>query len=194
MISALILAAGTSSRLGRPKQLLDLGGKPILQHVIDAAATAKVDETVVVLGHEAEEIGARLRLPEGCRVVLNPDYAEGQSTSLRAGLSCLGRDVDAAVILLGDQPDMTAALIDVMVRAWNETKPLAARAYFGGVPGHPVVVSRSLWKEVASQSGDRGAAGLMDSLGAGVVEVHVGKQPLQDVDTWEQYEELRHGD
>jgi molybdenum cofactor cytidylyltransferase len=98
------------------------------------------------------------------------------------------------VILLGDQPDMTAGLIDVMVRAWNETKPLAARAYFGGAPGHPVVVSRSLWKEVASQSGDRGAAGLMDSLGPGVVEVHVGNQPLQDVDTWEQYEELCHGD
>ncbi len=104
MISGIVLAAGSSSRLGRPKQLLELAGKLVLQHVVDAAAAAPLDEILVVLGHSAGEVADRLALPAHGRVVLNPDHALGQSTSLQAGLRAAAPGADAAVVLLGDQP------------------------------------------------------------------------------------------
>ena len=81
MIAGVVLAAGTSSRLGRPKQLLPLQGKPLTQHVIDATIAAGLDEVVVVLGHAAEEVEAGLELPPPARAVVNPDYEAGQSSS-----------------------------------------------------------------------------------------------------------------
>jgi molybdenum cofactor cytidylyltransferase len=194
LISGIVLAAGTSSRLGRAKQLLDLDGKPVLQHVVDALDESFLDEIVVVLGHEAEVIGRALRVPASARIVVNPHYAAGQSTSLRCGLESLGVEVEAAVIVLGDQPGVTAGMIDRVIEEWKASGAPVVRAYFGSTPGHPVLVGRAAWGSFTSASGDEGARTVMSSVRGEVRKVVLGDEPLVDVDTWEGYERLIHGE
>ncbi|MFN2490026.1 MAG: NTP transferase domain-containing protein [Actinomycetota bacterium] len=193
MISGVVLAAGTSSRLGRPKQLLEVAGRPLLQHVIDAATGAGLDEVIVVLGHAADAIRGRIDLPSRARIVTNADFGLGQSSSLRAGLDALSAGSEAAVILLGDQPRMTSEHIRRAVAAWRDADAAVLRATFGGVPGHPVVAARSAWDVLRSARGDEGARGPLERSDAEVGELDMGPEPLGDVDTWEQYEELWRG-
>jgi molybdenum cofactor cytidylyltransferase len=190
VISGVVLAAGTSSRLGRPKQLLELEGRPLLQHVVDAAAASGLDEVVVVLGYEAERIALALELPAGARVVVNDDYESGQSTSLRAGLSSVDSRADAAAILLGDQPGLTSAAIRKVLDTFRESDAPILRALWQGTPGHPVVLARSEWEWIRGLEGDKGARDFVAaSTRAEVIEMD--EPPVADVDTWEQYERLR---
>jgi molybdenum cofactor cytidylyltransferase len=191
LFAGVVLAAGTSSRLGRPKQLLELDGRPVLQHVLDAAAGAGLDEIVVVLGHEASAIEASIELPAGARTVFNPDFAAGQSTSLRVGLDAVSPEVDVAVILLGDQPRMGPDLITSLVdRFMGDDKPVL-RPTFRGAPGHPVIAARSAWESMRAAAGDTGARDALLSMGEMVRSVEMGTIAPADVDTWEQYERLR---
>jgi molybdenum cofactor cytidylyltransferase len=190
VISGIILAAGSSKRLGRPKQLLDIEGRPLLQHVVDAAAGAGLDEIVVVLGHDAERIAAALVLPPSARVVVNPDHSAGQSTSLRAGLDALDAGPGAAAILLGDQPRLTASAIIRVIDAFRAGPAPIARAIWRGVPGHPVVVARSEWDRFRGSEGDVGAREVI-SASRVVAEIEMDEAPPVDVDTWEQYETVR---
>lgn len=191
LVAGLILAAGGSTRMGEPKQLLPLDGRPILQHVVDAAAASGgLGELVVVLG--AEAVRAALRLPERARTVVNPDYAEGQSTSLRLGLRSLSEDVDAAAVLLGDQPHVTPELIDRVVSAFQGSdRPVARPVYTtaGGrtVPGHPVVLARTVWGEVEKLTGDQGARALLARRDEWLLEVPIEGEPPPDIDTREDY-------
>ncbi len=190
MISAVVLAAGTSSRLGRPKQLLPLQAKPLTQHVIDAAIAAGLDEVVVVLGYAAEEVKAVLQLPPPARVVLNPDYETGQASSLRAGLRALGPTVNAAVILLADQPEIKADVIRSVVETYEESGGPVVRASYGGKAGHPVLFDRRLWPEVEAVEGDRGARDLLGAHPEWIVAVEVEGEPPRDVDDWDDYERI----
>jgi CTP:molybdopterin cytidylyltransferase MocA len=185
----IILAAGRGTRMeGRVKQLLPLAGRPLLQHVVDAAAAAGLEEIVVVTGHAADEVEAALRLPPGARTVRNPAYAEGQAGSLAAGLAAVGPEAPAALVLLGDQPEVRPDAIRA-VGALAGVAPLA-RATYGGRPGHPVLIGRTLWAELAGARGDRGARGLLASRAELVRAVEVGGTPPEDVDTPEAYERL----
>jgi 2-haloacid dehalogenase len=190
VISGLILAAGTSSRLGRTKQLLELHGRPLLQFVIDAAAGAGLGEVVVVLGHEAERVGAALWLPPGARTVINRDYDQGQSTSLRTGLDALSARSEAAVVLLGDQPGISSDMIRTTVSRFRLGDAPVVRGSHGDVPGHPVVVGRDEWGEWRSLSGDAGARVLIESHPERVAEVDLGPAAIVDVDTQADYENL----
>ena len=192
MISAVVLAAGTSSRLGQPKQLLVLDGKPVLQHVVDAVTEGGFGEIVVVLGHESGRVGDALVLPTGARTVVNRDYALGQATSLRAGVSAVRPDSEAAAIFVGDQPHIDAACVRRVVEAFRAGHKPVARARYGGVPGHPVVVAHAAFGLFSGLSGDRGLGHLLDSSDD-VVEVELGTDPPEDIDTWEQYERMRDG-
>lgn len=190
MIGGVILAAGSSTRLGRPKQLLEVGGRPLLQMVVDAASRDGLDEVVVVLGHEAERIGRALELPAGVRVVLNPSFAEGQSASLRAGLDGLTGASAAAVILLGDQPGVGPEVIAAAVREWGRRGKPLLRTFYSGTPGHPVVVARSHWDALRRTGGDRGARDAFATFGDDVTELRLDAPAPADVDTWEHYAAL----
>jgi molybdenum cofactor cytidylyltransferase len=190
VISGVVLAAGISSRLGRPKQLLELEGRPLLQHVLDAAAASGLDEVVVVLGHDSERIASTLALPPGTRVVVNPDYQAGQSTSLRVGLDSVDPRADAAAILLGDQPRLTPSAIGKALDAFRASEAPIMRALWQGQPGHPVVLARSEWVSVKELKGDKGARDFV-AASARVEVIEMGEPPVEDVDTWEQYVRLR---
>lgn len=188
-VAGILLAAGRSSRLGRPKQLLPLGGKPLLQHVVDAANASSLDEVVAVLGEHAEEI-ARAIEPGRARVVVNERYAEGQSTSLHRGLEALG-DASGALFILGDQPGITASLIDVIVDGFRETGALIVAPRYTDGTGNPVLFARELWPELLAITGDVGARDVLRAHRADVVDVPVATPRLSDVDTWEDYRRLR---
>ena len=128
MIAAVVLAAGSSTRMGSPKLLLPLAGKPIVQHVIDTALGAAVGEVVVVLGHDPEAVRGAVRPDERLRFAVNERSTEGQSTSLRTGLDAVGPDAEAAVILLADQPSVSSAALDAVLRAATRALPEDAAA------------------------------------------------------------------
>jgi molybdenum cofactor cytidylyltransferase len=170
---------------------LDLGGRPVLQHVLDAAAGSGLDQIVVVLGHAAQDVAARLRLPARTRIVLNHEYAEGQSASLRAGLQSAGPEVMAAVILLGDQPGVRAEAIEGVVRTWRAGKGPVVQASYEGGPAHPTLFDRSVWPELAQAEGDEGARRILSVHPEWRSTVEVGGRPPEDIDTEEDYARVK---
>jgi molybdenum cofactor cytidylyltransferase len=171
--------------MGRPKQMLPLRGRPLLQHVAETAASA-LPESVLVLG---PGLDVDFPLPANVRAVVNPRAAEGQATSLQAGLTAMGPRVSAAVILLGDQPGVRADAI----RAVAGAEGPIARASYAGRPGHPVRLDRSIWPQVMALEGDTGARELLRDHPDWLVEVEVGGDPPQDVDTPDDYDRLIRG-
>lgn len=190
MIAGVILAAGASSRLGTPKQLLPLDGRPLLQHVIDVAATVGLEPIVVVLGYRAADVEAALRLPDDARIVDNPDYSEGQSSSLRRGLAALEPDVGAAAILMGDQPRIRPEAIRDAVETYRRTGAPVVRTHYRGRPGHPVVLDRSAWPALMAETKDRGARGVLAAHPEWVVPLDRDEDPPADIDTREDYDRL----
>lgn len=188
--SAVILAAGSSTRLGTPKQLLELEGKPVLQHVVDAVSSGGFAEIVVVLGHAAAAIEQALDLPEGARIVVNPDHEEGQSTSLRCGLASIDPESGAAALFVGDQPRIERALVDEVVQTFRSSGAQVARAVYRGTPGHPVVVARAIFEAFGAGTGDSGARSFLEAA-EGVVQVDLDADAPRDIDTWEDFEALR---
>ena len=192
--TGIILAAGASSRMGQPKQLLALDGKPLLQHVIDAASASKLDEVLVVLGANATEIRAAIALPENgkVRIVVNERFARGFSESIRVGLAAAAPRSTAAAILLGDQPRVSTDLIDRMLAAHTIAGKAATRPIFGGagdarVPGHPVLLARSLWPALRDLKGDEGARAVLAAHPELVNEVRIISAAPADIDTPEDY-------
>jgi molybdenum cofactor cytidylyltransferase len=194
-LSGIVLAAGASLRMGRPKQLLPLGDRCLLQRVLDAALASRLDELIVVLGDGAGEIRAALDLGTGgrARAVVNPDHAGGQSTSLRCGLRAAAERSQAAAVLLGDQPGVGAELIDRLAEAFLAAgAPLLRPVYreAGGVPGHPVFLARRIWPRLEQLSGDLGARALLDERPDWLCTVEVAGAPPPDIDTWEDYQRV----
>lgn len=186
-VGALVLAAGAGRRYGSTKQLAELEGRPLLEHALEAVAAAPVDRRVVVLGAGAEEVLAGADL-HGVRAVVCEDWAEGQAASLRAGLAAL-EGVEAAVVVLGDQPRVSARAIARVLAARAEGVA-AVRAEYAGVPGHPIVLERALFAPLAALEGDRGARELLATVAVREVACDGLGRP-DDVDTPEQLEVLR---
>jgi molybdenum cofactor cytidylyltransferase len=182
-ISIVILAAGGSERFGRPKQLEPLRGRPLVQHAINAAAASGAGEVVVVLGASADDVEAAITLPAGARVVVNLLHAQGQSTSLQAGLRALDDPVGAAVILLGDQPGIAPETIRRVVDAWRDRKPAIVQARYHGLPGHPVLFAREVWPQLLAVTGDRGARDVLAADARRIAWVDVESDPPPDIDT-----------
>jgi molybdenum cofactor cytidylyltransferase len=182
--AALVLAAGGSRRLGRPKQLVDWDGRPLLEHVVAAVAAWPVGPVVVVLGAYAEEILDRVRLG-AATAVINPEWEEGIASSLRVGLDLLTRETreEAAFIVLGDQPRIPAEVPPALLAAFEAHGRPAVVPVYRYQRGNPIVVGRSLWPRLMSLQGDTGAAALLRAHAAWVEEVHFDCPAPGDVDT-----------
>jgi len=190
VITGIVLAAGTSSRFGRTKQLIELEGKPLVQHAVDAATAAGLDEVVVVLGHDAERVGGSLLLPANGRTVLNPTYEAGQSTSLIAGLNAAGPESDAAVVLLADQPGITPQHLRALVDTFEAGRPSIVRLRFRDGPG-PALLSREVWGEARRLAGDTGAREIIAAHPGWVKEIVVESDAPVDVDRPPDLDRLR---
>ena len=144
-IAGVLLAAGTSSRMGKNKLFLELGGVTVLRRAARSALSAGLDPLLVVLGHESER--AREELAGiACTPVLNPDYASGMNTSLRAGIAAAPPDAAAAMVLLADMPFVTAQMIETVAQRWRG-EPLAVSLY-GDVVAPPILYARALFPEL----------------------------------------------
>lgn len=189
-VCGVILAAGRSSRLGRPKQLLELDGKPLVRIVAERALASRLDDVVLVTGAHAEEVEETVAgLP--LRVERNPDYERGQSTSLRAGLATLPADADAVVFLLGDQPEVTTAAIDAVLARFEEGGAAIVQAAYGGRPSHPIVFARQLFPELERVTGDEGGRSVVQRHPAALYRVAIADSaPPGDVDTLEDFAAL----
>ncbi|MGA7988186.1 MAG: nucleotidyltransferase family protein [Candidatus Dormiibacterota bacterium] len=189
--AGVILAAGASRRMGEPKQLLPVGGTPLLEVAVSAACAAQLDDVVVVLGAHAEEISRGVAFGRA-RIVVNPDHEQGMSTSLRLGIASLGPDVSRAVVILGDQPDVTASLLDRLLETQAASGLPASALSFDGLLHPPMVLARELWAELDALSGDVGLRAVMRAhpeLVAALPADHPGGHPI-DIDTREDFEQL----
>ena len=186
-VCGLVLAAGASTRLGRPKQLLPYGRATLLDHVLAVARGCGFDELVVALGGAATEVAAGVDLG-GARVVVNDAHGEGCSSSIAAALAALDERCEVLVLMLGDQPGVSATEVRALLEGIGDA-PIAVCSYSDG-RGHPIAFARSVFAELAGLHGDRGVWRLLEHRGAEVVEVATdGPVPL-DVDTPEDYERL----
>ncbi len=190
MISAIVLAAGSSRRLGRSKLLLDLGGEPVVRRVVAAAAQAEADEILVVVSPEGlPEIQPALgALP--VRWVVNEAHAEGMGTSIAKGAAAVGPGCRAAIVLQGDQPLVTDTMLRELVAAWGEGSRAFAGSSYQGVVTTPVVFDRGLFGELRALGGDRGARAVLERHPAEGTVVEFPPELGSDVDTEEDYQRV----
>jgi molybdenum cofactor cytidylyltransferase len=182
-VSGLVLAAGGSSRLGQPKQLLPFGEATLLDHTLGVARACGFDQLVCVLGGGAREVRPVVDL-QGIEVVVNEVYGSGCSSSIAAALPVISGDV--LVLLLGDQPGVAPESVRALLAGRGDAE-LAVCRYDDG-RGHPFAFARSVFPALAGLHGDKGVWKLLDRAGAGVAEVPVPGAVPPDVDTWEDYE------
>jgi molybdenum cofactor cytidylyltransferase len=189
-LAALVLAAGGSARMGRPKQLLPYGDSVLLDAVLDLARRFPFAQRVLALGGSADQIQAAVDTTE-FDVVINDEYTTGCSSSIARAIGAVRSDLDGIVLLLGDQPEVRAQTIAAVIAARGNA-PIAVTRYENGV-GHPFILSRATFPALAALHGDRGVWKLIDRLGTAVARVRVeGRVPL-DVDTEEDYRALLAG-
>ena len=189
MIGALILAAGEGRRFGGPKQLARVGDRTMIEHVLDSAlAVTPLDPVLVVLGAHAPRIRAEVHFGDVPTVVAE-DWAEGQAASLRTGVAALGDEVEAAVVLLADQPFITPQVIATTLDHYDAEHDDAVRTTYGGRPGHPVLLGRRVLDAVPALHGDVGARDLLQRFRVRTWEAGHLCDPT-DIDTPDQLEVL----
>ena len=174
--AALILAAGAGSRFGSLKQLAPLHGKPLLQHAVDAAAAVLPGHTYCVLGNGASEIESAI---SGARFIQHEQWASGMGSSLAAGVAALAEDYDWLMVMLGDQPAVTAQHLQELISQFPGVDCVCSR--YGDTRGVPAIFSRAWYPQLTGLQGDRGAQALLrDSRDLREVELAAA---LWDVDT-----------
>ncbi|HEY2436854.1 MAG TPA: nucleotidyltransferase family protein [Solirubrobacteraceae bacterium] len=183
--TGLVLAAGGSTRLGQPKQLLPLGSGTLLDRVLSIARASPFDALLCVVGGGADEVRARVDFA-GVQVVENDAFGSGCSSSIAAALSAVDERTDVLVLMLGDQPGITVSTVEALL-AGRRGAPLAVCAYTTG-RGHPLAFGRAMFPELAELHGDKAVWKLLDRFSDGVVEVLIDSPIPRDVDTWEDYE------
>jgi molybdenum cofactor cytidylyltransferase len=185
-VTGLVLAAGGSRRLGEPKQLLPYGSGTLLDQALKTARATDFDQLIVALGGSSAEVRRKADL-SGADVVENPGFGEGCSSSIAAGLGVMDPRSELMVLMLGDQPGVTAASIRALVAGCDEGTVLAACLYDDG-RGHPLAFGRALFGDLRELQGDKAIWKLMDRRSDDVVDVRVPGRIPRDVDTREDYE------
>jgi len=188
-VAAVLLAAGSSTRMGRNKLLLDLGGQTVVRRAVRAAIDAGVDRVVVVLGHEADLVRPQL---DGmtCEVVVNPDHAHGVGTSLHAGIRHAS-GADAVVVLLADMPFVSADMIRGVVERFRATGARLVLSLYGDVQAPPTLYARALFAEVLAEPDERCGKRIAKRYAS---EAEVAQWPataLRDIDVAADYDDVR---
>jgi molybdenum cofactor cytidylyltransferase len=194
-VSAIVLAAGTSTRMGRAKQLLPLGGTTVLAQTLDKVRSARVAEIILVLGASAEAIRQQLppSLLDGLKVVVNQAYGKGMASSLHEGLAALDQRSDAALIILGDQPFIRPQTLDQIVDGYRRSRAKIVIPSYQGNRGNPVLLDRSVFSEVMALEGDVGCRAIFGNHLEAILKVEVeDKGVLLDIDDQDDYERLKH--
>ena len=187
-VSALVLAAGESTRMGTTKQLMKLGQKTILEQTVDNILNSEVSEVIVVLGHKAEK-AAKLLKDRPVIVAVNKNYQQGISTSISAGLKFIKPDVQAIMFALADQPFVDSDTINQLIKEFLNNHKGIAVPFYKGKRGNPTIFSKKYNQEFLSLRGDIGGREIILRHPEDVLEVHVKCSGiLTDLDTIEDYQ------
>jgi molybdenum cofactor cytidylyltransferase len=191
-VAAVILAAGGSTRMGQTKQLLPVEHKPLIRHVAETVCSLNLGQVVVVTG--AEAAGVRRAL-EGLAVdvSVNQRWAEGLSTSLQAGVSSLRPGIRAVLLVLGDQPGLTAGMLETLLQRYLAKRSPIVAPFYQGQRGNPVLFDRAFFAELLAVEGDQGARQVIGRHLDQVEQVEVDDPGVfLDLDTPEDYARWRH--
>lgn len=185
----MVLAAGSSSRMGRNKLLLDVGGETLVRRAVRAAGGGGVAEVVVVLGQDERRVRAELQgLP--CAPVVNADHAEGAGTSVRTGVRYVPADADALVVVLADMPFVTAEMIAELVARYRATGAPLVVSHYGDVQAPPTLYDRALFGELLATPGERCAKEVVGRHRQEAVVVEWPAAALADIDVPADYERV----
>jgi len=186
-IAGIILAAGAAVRFGGCKQLAELRGKPLLQWVLEAALDSELDAVILVLGSRHREVRAALGAElahDRLQVVFNPDFASGQSTSLKAGLQRVSDEYGAAMFLLGDQPLITSSLVNGLLKLFRVSDRLIAAPVCRNRQGNPCIFDRALFQALMQTAGDLGGRSVIAAHPDHVLRIEIDHPDFFcDVDT-----------
>ena len=177
-VAGVVLAAGSSTRMGRNKLLLDLGGEPVVRRAVRSALEARLDPVIVVLGHEADRVGGELAGLD-CLTALNPDHELGVGTSIRTGVARAPADASALLLILADMPFVTASMLEALVDR------------YGDIPAPPNLFDRSLFSELLANDDEHGARQVIRRHQANAVFVSWPADALRDLDVAEDYAQVR---
>ena len=186
-VTGLVLAAGSSKRLGQPKQLLPYRGRPLLQAALDLSAGSGFDQVLVTVGGAADEVLAAVDFGDA-EIVVNDEFGSGCSSSIAAALRVVDPRTDGIVLMLGDQPEVSPGAISRLIADATPTAMGVCRYTDGR--GHPFWLGRSVFGDLADLHGDKGVWKLLESGRHPVFEVPLDSTVPLDVDTWEDYEAL----
>lgn len=198
-VSAVILAAGEGTRIGKQKMLLPWGKATILERVIDNVLLSGVSEVVVILGYKAEEMRSKLEPNLAAnpnrnkvKIITNPLFKEGISSSLIRGVESLGKDCEAIMVVLGDQPQIGPDIMRKLLKSFVANDKRIAVPSFKGQKGHPVIMDLKFKPEILRLKGDIGAREVVKSHPEEILEVDISSQEIiRDIDTWRDYEEIK---
>ena len=187
MLSAILLAAGKSQRMGEPKQLMPFGQSTIVEPAIDNLLSSAVSEIIVVLGYKAEEV-IKTIAAKPVKIAINPDYQQGMSTSIIAGLNLVSSQAQAVMLALGDQPLVNSQTINRLIdEFFNHAKGIAIPTY-QGKRGHPIIFAIKYKPELLELKGDIGGREIIKRHPQDVLEVAVDSESVTwDIDTREDY-------
>jgi len=190
MISAIVLAAGESTRMGFPKLLLSIKGRSLLQHVIDNALQSKVSEVIVVLGADATKLRRETKQSQ-VQIIENSSYKEGLSSSLKVGLQAISPQAQAVLVLLADQPLVSHAVIDALIDKYEESGSIIMAPVYNGKRGNPVLFDSSLIPELLRVTGDKGGREIIEKHLAQLATVDFESTIIgSDIDSWDDYREV----
>jgi molybdenum cofactor cytidylyltransferase len=189
MVSAILLGAGESKRMGKNKLLLPWGKKTIFEHCLETLLRSEVEEIIVVINDRLKAFIHPIHTKK-VKVIINPHYKRGMSTSIRRGVQAIASGSEGILIALGDQPFIKTRTINAIIKAFTQGKEAILVPSFRGKRGHPVIFHRRFRRELLNLKGDAGGKSIVERHPGEILEIPLKSEGVvKDIDLWEDYEE-----